>query len=213
MQETYTRRDVWLSMLAALGAGATGGYWASGIRVDELGSEEDWVHQVALAQPGALFWEGADPSVKGVRVLDVVHDLNNVMCRRLRPTLEALIRTSSNLALCWRDWPTEGKDSWNAAVVLRAIALLDRTEAIRLLHQSAIWEGQVTAQRFRSVWPRSLAKALLKMGEELVMADVAWAKGFGLPAPPFVLEDGKLLGVEALSVEQWRERLGLDSDS
>jgi len=209
MDDLPTRREVWLSMLAAIGAGAVGGYWASGVRVPGPSVSEGARRQVA-ARPGESFWEGADPAQGGVRVLDVAHDLNNPTCRRLRPALEALVRATSDLALRWRDWPTGGEESWAAAVALRAMALADRLAAIELLHQTAAWEGPVTARRLRGAWPSSLGEDLLATAGASVAADVAWAEGLGLRAPPSVLEGGRLLGVGALPVEQWRERLGLD---
>lgn len=209
MDDAPTCREVWLSMLAAIGAGAAGGYWASGIRVGDPAAAPE-ARRLAAARPGALFWEGADPEGGGVRVLDVAHDLNSEACRRLRPALEALVRATPGLALRWRDWPTGGEESWGAAVALRAMALADRAAAVDLLHQASAWEGAVTARRLRAVWTGALSDDLLAVAEASVAADVAWAEGLGLRAPPSVLEGGRLLGVGALPVEEWRERLGLD---
>jgi len=85
-------------MIAAIGAGAVGGYWASGIQVSGSSISEEARRQVTV-QPGGLFWEGADPTRSGMRVLDVAHDLNNPTCRRLCSALEALVRTTPDSGL------------------------------------------------------------------------------------------------------------------
>jgi hypothetical protein len=208
MDDMPSRREVWLSMLAALGAGAVGGYWASSVRIDDAPSEPRLPS--GPARPGAPFWEGADPAQDGVRVIDVAHDLNCAACRRLRPALEALVRSTPDLAVRWRDWPTGGEESVGAAVALRAMALADRPAAVDLLHRTGAWEGAVTARRLRAAWRGPPSEAFLEEAAAAVSADVAWAEALGLRAPPSVLEGDRLLGVGAWPAETWRERLGLD---
>jgi hypothetical protein len=208
MDDMPSRREVWLSMLAALGAGAVGGYWASSVRIEDMPSEPRLAS--GPVRPGAPFWEGTDPTRDGVRVLDVAHDLNCAACRRLRPALEALARATPNLAVRWRDWPTEGKESVGAAVALRAMALTDRPAALDLLHRTGAWEGAVTARRLRAAWQGPPSEAFLEEAVAAVSADVAWAEALRLRTLPSVLEGDRVLGVEAWPAETWRERLGLD---
>jgi hypothetical protein len=208
MDDMLSRREVWLSMLAALSAGAIGGYWASSVRIDDAPSEPRL--PAGPARPDAPFWEGADPTQDGVRVLDIAHDLNNAACRRLRPAIEALVRATPDLAVRWRDWPTRGEESFEAAVALRAMALVDRLAAVDLLHSTGAWEGTVTARRLRAAWQGPPSEAFLKQAAAAVSADVTWAEALGLRAPPSVLEGDRLLGVGAWPAETWRERLGID---
>jgi hypothetical protein len=208
MDDMPSRREVWGSMLVALGAGAVGGYWASSVRMGD--ARPGPRRPAGPVRPGAPFWEGADPAQDGIRVIDVAHDLNCAACRRLRPALEALVRTVPDLAVRWRDWPTGGETSWEAAVALRAMALADRPAAVDLLHRAGAWEGAITASRLRKAWQGPPAETFLEEAAAAVSADAAWAEALGLPAPPFVREGSRLLGMEALPAEAWRERLGLD---
>ena len=158
---------------------------------------------------GEFFWEGADPTRSGVRVLDVAHDPNDPACRRLRPALEALERATPDLGPRWRDWPTGGGLLGGGGDVAsdgagepfgghRSLASGGRP--------GRDGDGVSPARR-----PALLARGdLLTTATASVAAGVAWAEGLGLRAPPSVLEGGRLLGMGALPVEQWRERLGLD---